>query len=110
MSSDKIIKNMLDKLDDLSEAYLQSVQPIGSAIVTPKCTQALIDFTHYRMDFLHVECNLSFMGVLDTETSWKMMCYCGYVTDKLKIFDGTRTLDPRLHTEVLKWRESFKEG
>lgn len=97
-TTDNVAKNMLDKLDVLADAYRKN-----------KSTQALINFIQFRDDFLKLEADLSLTKLINFNTGWNMMVYCGVVTDELEIFDNGKSVqDPKFVQEIKTWRRDYK--
>jgi hypothetical protein len=100
VTSKNIIKNMLDRIDELAENYRKE-----------KTTDALIEYIQFRDDIIKLTLNLKFMNLYprtNDKTLWNLTCYEVVVTDELKIFHNGKSVPDKTFVKELKeWREKF---
>lgn len=110
MMTDKVIKNMLDKFDDLSMKYYNLRS--DSDKVTPELTQALIDYMLFRDTYIQLTSIVWLNSLVSSEDSWMLGCYEAYRTTQLKIFnngDSINLNDKEFVYKIREWRRSFDD-
>lgn len=110
MTTDKVIKNMLDKFDKLSMAYYNLA--VESDKITPEVTQALVNYILFRDTYLKLASIVWLDSLVSSDDAWMLQCYESYRTTQLKIFNtggGIDLNDKEFVHKIREWRRTYDE-
>jgi hypothetical protein len=91
------IHNAIFKLEHLAEVYRESPS-----------SQNLINFIHYRTDYIQFVSFMWLNEITPSNTSWMLQCYLSVVTDELGVFDHGKSIPNDEFVKTIKdWRNHF---
>lgn len=94
-------------MEDVIEAMLSKLDKLAAEYKEKKTTQSLIDFIHYRDDYIRFSSEMLWLGgLVSSDTSWMIQCYVSVITDETGAFDdGQSVPDKKFVSKIKKWRK-----